>query len=281
MTKYHNFYNTWSFVGFSKDVKLNRKPISKIIMGQEIKLSRTQSGEILVLGGDTSAYKYPTYETAEMVFAWFHEDRIKPTWEMPNFDYKEGKKQKLFNYYSMAEGIDTHIIDYIENSFDPKHFKTVHKFYEGNLKQVNIDGVHLSNTTELKALRNSEPAILEFHWYGPSIGYLDVTVTFGNYQLKQRNMHIAVIENDVHYLYNVKLINENNLLRYNHFPKDPINYLFTYLFSYATRIADRQDYLIWTHRKYLSNPDLNSPADEGFLGIDKWMPQFYPKNTLE
>jgi phenylpropionate dioxygenase-like ring-hydroxylating dioxygenase large terminal subunit len=316
MNRYPEFYNTWSFVAFSKEIKKGGKPASKNIMGQELVLWRTKTGELAVLdafcthmgahlghggkiiddciqcpfhhykyhadgsrkGKGKGIYKYPTVETAGMIFSWFHEDRIAPTWEVPNFDYKDGKKQKIFNYYSMAKNLDTQIIDYIENSFDAKHFKTVHKFYDSKLKSVSVNDVHIMNTTEVQLFKKQKPAVLDFHWYGPSIGYVDVFADFGNYQLQQRNMHIAVIENGKHCLYNVKLINSDNRFNFRQIPKDPTNYFITLIFSHATRLADKQDHPIWEHREYLSDPDLATQADQGFQGIREWLPQFCPES---
>jgi phenylpropionate dioxygenase-like ring-hydroxylating dioxygenase large terminal subunit len=220
-------------------------------------------------------HTYPTRELAGMIYAWFHAEDDAPTWELPDFSVAHGKRQVILSHSPMRHFNNT-VIDYIENSLDPRHFTIIHRFAEADVTDAQVSGPHLCHRISGRVIAGGPNVTIDFHWFGPCFGYADTEATFAGFTYRQRHVHNSVIrDGSENTLYNVKLIDEDDRLAWNHLPRSWLNWLASLVAGVTTWMIDRQDHIIWEHRVHLEKPCLTRD-ERGVAVLHDWLPRFYP-----
>jgi cholesterol 7-desaturase len=319
---YPDFLNTWMFVDFETNILPGKPPISKQIMGRELIVWRDRRGQVSVMDAHCphlgahlgkpgkvvdncvrcpfhhftfdvhgrrtdakgrSAYVYDTRLVSGMIFAWFHEAYAAPTWDLPDFTCMNGRPMGVLSHYPMRHTANT-VIDYLENSLDPRHFTIVHRFQRAELTDAKPDGPELTHTMRAVIVPGGPEATIDFRFIGPCIGIADATFSMAGRTFRQRHLHNAVLHNArANTLFNIKLLAEEDILRFRSFrpqaPKSWADYLFGLVVAGTTPLIDRQDDPIWENRIHLENPDL-SRAERGVAVMHRWLERFYPESHL-
>ncbi len=317
---YPDFLNTWMFVEFEKNIRPGKPPLNRRIMDRELIVWRDHRGQISVMDAHCphmgahlgkpgkvvdncvrcpfhhftfdahgrrtdakgrSAYAYEIRVVSGMVYAWFHESYAAPTWDLPDFTEMNGRPMGVLSYYPMRHKSNT-VIDYLENSLDPRHFTIVHQFPRAEITDTRPDGPELTHTLKTVVVPGGPEATIDFRWLGPCIGIGDATFTMAGHTFRQRHLHNSVIHDaGSNTLFNVKMIAEDDILRRSglraRLPRSWTDYLFGLVVSATTPLIDHQDDPVWENRIHLENPDL-SRLERGVAVMHRWLERFYPES---
>ena len=233
---------------------------------------------------------YPVHESNGFVFAYFDENALAPTWQLPNVD-DVGWSKTLFHSFP---SVRTHPQEISENAVDMLHFKQVHGFgsmdfdsdpsIEGPIFKSQFSGEMTHRIPFLRSIKVRTHTVISLF----GLGYMMVDSHSPDFGLTSKIwLLITPTDGDrVHVASGVKvLLKEKGERKLGHLISRSLLQKFVpYIVQTEFIRTIHEDIDIWENKEYRPFPLLNT-AERAILQYRNYCTQFYsdvldPKVTL-
>lgn len=206
-----------------------------------------------------------------VIFVWRHQEDLPPYWELSSLDC-DGFSQGRYAHFQL-QGLSQ---DMTENSADPLHFSYLH-----GLKDVVT--AHQENGHQIiysmQATIFGQPVKMKMSCYG--IGYAVGEAYFQRLGLTARTQALGTQVAPLRW--NFRMIDTIRVKRVARLPKTlqraAYAVLLLYIHHWFVKTV-KQDFSVWTNRRFLSRPALIS-GESNMALYRRWSKQFYPQGETE
>jgi 3-ketosteroid 9alpha-monooxygenase subunit A len=225
------------------------------------------------IDGKACLYSYPVVEKNDIIYAWYHPDKIVPLFEVVPFDVIDSGQWS--DYETHEWDIKTHIQETGENAVDGAHFITVHLAVGLPIPSITYDGHRRTSIFEMQTQKFTDQGEKV---EGESMDGHVVSECSGPGQTWTRHRTIA----DLLIIGLPTPIDANTVkLRFAcSVPKTQVadqKVLSDYVIQNAVEQV-QQDMPIWEHKIYLEEPQL-CDGDGPIAQYRKWFSQFYRRQA--
>lgn len=223
------------------------------------------------LQGKPALYSYPTVEINNTIWAWYHPDRIAPTFEVVTLDEIGSEEWTEFRHFDWV--INAAIQETAENAADAAHFCYVHSSKEVPLGEVTHEGSrrkanYVTQSPDIDEQGNVDSTgtrwrenTLETSNSGPGQTWQRFTGLFDTLML---GLVTPISQNQLHMRF--AFIQRKGM--------NPTQELMANALVEEIARQVEQDIPIWDHKIYKPNPML-CDGDGPIYQFRKWFSQFY------
>lgn len=254
----------WYTVAESREIGRGQH-LSRTYFGEKLRFYRNKSGDLRVTT-PASLRKWPIREHNGLIFAWYHPDRIEPTWDIPVLPSKGWS-----NFRVRGMNVRSHPQETSENSVDVGHFVQVHGFrdawYEGDL---DIQGHLLKGAYGIDyGIFGKLSLIMKFEVEVHGLGYSLVRIRVPSVGARFHALILSTPIDEEH----VHLRMALSMKRWG-FPLLPLLIREIGLMRLDHEVS--QDAPIWSTKRYVEKP-LLVEGDGPIAAYRRYCQQFYPQ----
>lgn len=227
-----------------------------------------------VAGGKQAIYAYPTIERNQVIWAWYHPDRIEPTYEIEMLDEYNSGEWEIAERRSWV--INTTLQETAENPVDAAHFIYVHGTVGLPSGSTVFEGVKRDSHYEAQV-----PAVLPDGTFDPAGGtntvFLHAVAQGAGFTYQRFTGALNIV------LMGLPIPISDNQMQLHFAFAQPKNMSDgeKMLAEFAKAEISRQvegDIPIWEHKTYFDAPIL-CDSDGPIHQYRKWFRQFYERST--
>ena len=249
--------NSWVFAGLVQEIK---KSPTIDMMGN---LLTFYWGNDEVIKAKSRDKEYVVAENTGMVFVWFHETEVEPTWQLPDFS-ENGAYQSYKRRYYKGKFLPHEVFD---NAFDYSHLQIIHHFQKPKLRTKTIFNEYDCHVAvDIAGFENQPfPFELNLSVHGMCAIVIRSKVKMLGMEFNTKTLVLPVmIEGETHM----------NVVSMDPQVARPLPRLVAYLFSFYELYSLKEDEIIWKHKTIWKDPDLLSSEGDLKRGME-WTRKFY------